>query len=259
MNVLPTTLSVAVILCAGCVTEASRQREALARRDWEMRERAATMAVDSTDGISEVEALAIGIARYRTYRTACGSTSLPLDDGANWKVITYFGVAGLPYEEVIVRKSDGLTSVNQLMHPTKAPEMPSQPTDTTVAHPDFAENRVELGVATTGEVAGHYGNVDIEATSFVSLQKNGAFTMRLRAGSAKTRMEYVASGSWRLEEKGMVIADVTSSAGEHRTVFLRVLRVQGYSLVLQLVERREDPTSTRLGDIPVRTLFFRAD
>lgn len=87
-----------------------------------LEKQAKQITVDAADGISEIEAYRMGKNRFDTYQTACGVVSAPMDLGDSWRVTTCTGVAGIPFEEVHIRKSDGLTTITK----AKLPEIPSQ-------------------------------------------------------------------------------------------------------------------------------------
>lgn len=107
--------SVATLI--GCTTPESRQRDAIIQYRAQLEAEARQTTVDPSDGISEVEAYKIGRDRFDTYRTACGSVSTPVDLGNYWRVTLYFGVAATPVEEILIRKSDGLTTIKKMELP----------------------------------------------------------------------------------------------------------------------------------------------
>jgi hypothetical protein len=92
-------------------------------------EQARTATVDPSDGISEVEAYKIGLDRFRTYHTACGATSLPVDLGNYWRVTTSAGDAGIPVEDILIRKSDGFTTITT----AKLSDPPNKSADSTTS------------------------------------------------------------------------------------------------------------------------------
>ncbi|HUG13203.1 MAG TPA: hypothetical protein VMM36_19455 [Opitutaceae bacterium] len=106
--------ALAIALCGGCQTVADRAAKKRGMHYEQLRELAASTKVDPSDGISEVEAFRIGLNRFRTYRTACGMPSLPKEAAGYWHITIYFGLAGLPVEQVTIRKSDGVITVTDL-------------------------------------------------------------------------------------------------------------------------------------------------
>jgi hypothetical protein len=98
---------------AGCATPETRRREQVARHYRYLEEATRQIVLDSSDGISEVEAYKIGTDRFATYGTSCGITLAPLDEGAYWRITTCVGIAGLPFEEIVIHKSDGTTTIRK--------------------------------------------------------------------------------------------------------------------------------------------------
>jgi hypothetical protein len=88
-----------------CSTAEDRARDALFRHQQFLAAVAPTTVVDPSDGISEVEAYKIGLEHFAAYQTACGTVSVPQDEGANWRV--WISAGGIPVEGVLIRKSDG--------------------------------------------------------------------------------------------------------------------------------------------------------
>jgi len=101
------TLVCAAAVLSGCLSTAERQRNEQARQNQRLYEQAAATVVDASDGISEIEAYAIGIERFRTYQNGCGVTGRPIDEGDKWRVMTCVGIAGVPFEDILIQKSDG--------------------------------------------------------------------------------------------------------------------------------------------------------
>ncbi|HEY4249188.1 MAG TPA: hypothetical protein VGM64_20355 [Lacunisphaera sp.] len=106
------TALVGLTVCAvaGCaVFETSRQTE-LRRHQLLLEEQARTVKVDPSDGISEVEAYKIGLDRLASYRTD-GGVTFPEDRGDCWLLHTAIGYAGIAREDILIRKSDGTTTI----------------------------------------------------------------------------------------------------------------------------------------------------
>jgi hypothetical protein len=97
----------------GCSTPEGRQRSEILRHRQYLEEQAQTITVNASDGISEEEAYKIGRDRFATYRTACGIVTTPADLGDYWRVTTCVGIAGLPFEDILIRKADGLTMIKK--------------------------------------------------------------------------------------------------------------------------------------------------
>jgi hypothetical protein len=112
-------------LVSGCQTAAQRAAHERANRYEDFRARALASVVDASDGISEIEAFRIGLDRFATYGTACGMAFLPEDAGDSWRITTAVGIAGLPREEILIRKRDGATTITDLSAPRKANPPPA--------------------------------------------------------------------------------------------------------------------------------------
>ena len=116
----PILLLAAALL--GCTTPEARQRQEILRHQQYLEEQIHLTKVDLSDGISEVEAYKIGRDRFDTYQTACGVVSTPVDLGDSWRVTTCPGIAGIPFEDILIRKSDGATAITR----AKVPDVPNQ-------------------------------------------------------------------------------------------------------------------------------------
>jgi hypothetical protein len=112
---------------AACTTPESRQRAEISRHRQYLEDQARVITVDATDGISEVEAYKIALDRFNAYRIACGDFSTPVDLGDYWRVTMYSGYAAIPFEEILIRKSDGQTTITKLKFPN-LPDQHPQPT-----------------------------------------------------------------------------------------------------------------------------------
>jgi hypothetical protein len=66
-------------------------------------------AINVHDGVSEFEGKEIAELRIYDLGIVCGSPQLT-DSGEYWRVIVHSGIAGLPQEEMLIRKLDGYTS-----------------------------------------------------------------------------------------------------------------------------------------------------
>lgn len=103
-------------LLAGCATESSRWRESVLEHSEHIHsehisQQARVISVDPSDGISEVEAYRIGTDQFETYNISCGMPDMPKDFGDRWRVTTLVGYAGLPFEHIWIRKSDGFVTI----------------------------------------------------------------------------------------------------------------------------------------------------
>jgi hypothetical protein len=72
-------------------------------------------AIDVRDGVSEFEGKEIAELRSYDLGILCGSSRLT-DSGEYWRIIVHSGIAGLPQEEMLIRKVDGYTSYTVLGH-----------------------------------------------------------------------------------------------------------------------------------------------
>ena len=126
---LATLLVLSTATLVGCTTPEARQRQAILRHYEYLEQQARTITVDPSDGISEEEAYKIGKVRFDTYQTACGTVTMPVDLGDYWRVTTCIGPAATPCEDILIRKSDGLTTIkkaevrrgpNKALHATAA-------------------------------------------------------------------------------------------------------------------------------------------
>jgi hypothetical protein len=106
-------LALSTATLVGCTTPESRQRQEFVRHQQHLEEQAHTITVDPSDGISEEEAYKVGRERFDTYQTACGIVTSPVDLGDYWRVTTCVGYAGVPFEDILIRKSDGLTTTKK--------------------------------------------------------------------------------------------------------------------------------------------------
>lgn len=111
------TVLVLLTALVGCTTPEAYQRHEIVRHRQYLEDQAALITVDPSDGISEVEAYRIGRDRFGTYQTACGVVSTPVDLGNYWRVTTCPGLAGRPFEDILIRKSDGLTTIKKAEMP----------------------------------------------------------------------------------------------------------------------------------------------
>jgi hypothetical protein len=118
---LATSLFLMAAALAGCTTPEARQRQEILRHKQYLEDQIHLTRVDPSDGISEVEAYKIGRDRFDTYRNACGVVSTPVDLGDSWRVTTCPGL-GIPFEDILIRKSDGSTTITR----AKLPDMPNQ-------------------------------------------------------------------------------------------------------------------------------------
>jgi hypothetical protein len=109
-----TLLVLVAMTLIGCATPEAHQRQEILQHRQYLEEQAGLITVDSSDGISEVEAYKIGRDRFDTYQTGCGAVSTPVDLGDCWRVITLVGYAGQPCEELLIRKSDGRTTIKKI-------------------------------------------------------------------------------------------------------------------------------------------------
>jgi hypothetical protein len=114
------TRVISAAMLAACTTPGARQRAEVLKRQKFLEQQARLTTVVAADGISEVEAYKIGRDRFETYGTGCGVVSAPVDLGDYWRVTTQPGFAGVPFEEILIRKSDGETTITK----AKLPEMP---------------------------------------------------------------------------------------------------------------------------------------
>ncbi len=119
-------LITSLVAFSACRSPEAEQRDEISRHRQYLEDQARVVTVSSSDGISEVEAYKIGKDRFDTYHTACGVVSTPVDSGEFWRVTTYTGVAALPVEDILIRKSDGSITVTQVEIP-KAPRQETQP------------------------------------------------------------------------------------------------------------------------------------
>jgi hypothetical protein len=107
-------LSVAMGLLTGCASESAHWRESVLLHSRNVSEQARVIIVDPKDGISEVEAYKIGTDRFETYSISCGMTAMPKDFGERWRVTTLVGIAGEPFEQIWIRKSDGFVTIERV-------------------------------------------------------------------------------------------------------------------------------------------------
>ena len=101
-------------ILVGCSTPETRQQQEVLQHRQHLEDQARTIKVNSSDGISEEEAYKIGRDRFDTYHTACGIVETPIDMGEYWSVTTCVGIIGVPFESILIRKSDGLTTMEKL-------------------------------------------------------------------------------------------------------------------------------------------------
>jgi len=119
---LATLLVLSAATLVGCSTPEARQRQEVLLHRQHLEERARIITVDSSDGVSEEEAYKIGKERFDTYQTRCGIVAAPIDSGDYWRVLTYVGPFGMPFEDILIRKSDGSTTITR----ARLPEVPNQ-------------------------------------------------------------------------------------------------------------------------------------
>ena len=116
---LAALLILSILAIVGCTMPEARQRDEILRHQKYLEEQARLTTVDPSDGISEVEAYKIGKERFDTYHTACGAVSTPVDTGEYWRVTTCVGYAGLPCEDILIRKSDGSITITKAKLPSE--------------------------------------------------------------------------------------------------------------------------------------------
>ena len=109
---------------AGCTTPEARQRQEILRHQQYLDGQAHTITVDPSDGISEGEAYKIGRDRFNTYQNACGVVATPVDLGDYWCVMTYVSITVEPFEDILIRKSDGLTTITKAKFPEVVSKRP---------------------------------------------------------------------------------------------------------------------------------------
>ena len=114
------TCIISAALLVACTTPEARQRAEVLKHQQYLERQARLTTVDARDGISEVEAYKIGRSHFDTYGTACGVVSTPVDLGDYWSVTTFPGFAGIAFEDILIRKSDGETLITK----TKGGETP---------------------------------------------------------------------------------------------------------------------------------------
>jgi hypothetical protein len=122
---LATLFVFATVTFVGCSTPEGRRRSEILQHRQYLEEQAQTITVNTSDGISEVEAYKIGRDRFDTYRSSCGIVTTPADLGDYWRVTTCVGYAGMPFEDILIRKADGSTTIKKadVEHvPNKPPE-----------------------------------------------------------------------------------------------------------------------------------------
>lgn len=112
-----TLLVLAAMTLIGCTTPEAHQRQAILQHRRYLEEQARLVTVNPSSGISEVDAYKIGRDRFNTYGTACGAVSTPVDLGDFWRVTTYVGYGSQPCEELLIRKSNGITTIRRLEVP----------------------------------------------------------------------------------------------------------------------------------------------
>jgi hypothetical protein len=98
-------------LVSGCSSPAKIERARILDHRQQLEAQAATVVVDASDGISEVEAYRIARDHFRSKLSACGAVGLPREEEAAWRVPIFEGFAGRHTQDVTVRKSDGSFSV----------------------------------------------------------------------------------------------------------------------------------------------------
>jgi hypothetical protein len=108
-------LSVATLI-AGCATQqhAEHPDQELIRHFNQLDAEAATTLIDSSDGITEVEAYKIANNYLNNNVGACGAVGLPQDDGLIWRVPVLTGVGGIHTVDLIISKTDGSNTVEYL-------------------------------------------------------------------------------------------------------------------------------------------------
>jgi hypothetical protein len=103
----------------GCTTPEKRQQQESLRHQQYLEDQIHIITVDPSDGISEAEAYKIGRERFHIYQTACGIVAVPVDLGDYWRVTTCPGLVGIPFEDILIRKSDGSTTITRAKLPEK--------------------------------------------------------------------------------------------------------------------------------------------
>jgi hypothetical protein len=137
-KITPIVAGVGLLLFGACTTAKDRGRDAVFQHQQYLDEAARTTVVDASDGISEIEAYKIGLQHFGSHRVSCGYVSIPKDEGDSWRVVVYIGLAPLPVEELLIRKSDGFTTDlmgNKRSEPNKALEPTPTAVMPAVAHP----------------------------------------------------------------------------------------------------------------------------
>jgi hypothetical protein len=128
---LATLLVLSAATLVGCTTPESRQRQEILQHKIHLEEQVHTIMVDPSDGISEEEAYKIGRERFDTYRIGCGIVTIPADLGDYWRVTTCVGYVGMPFEDILIRKSDGLTTIKK----ADVQRVPNKALESTAAAP----------------------------------------------------------------------------------------------------------------------------
>ena len=109
----------------GCHTSFDRAAQERGKKYEEVRALAASIIIDPSDGISEVEAFRIGLDRFAVLGSACGMPSFPEDVGDAWHITVYIGDVPTPTEHIEIRKKDGeviITEPRGKKEPNQSPE-----------------------------------------------------------------------------------------------------------------------------------------
>lgn len=98
-------------LFGGCSSPKKIERAKRIRHFQQLESQASTVIVDTSDGVSKVEAYKVALDYFKSRKSACGAVGLPQEEEALWRVPIFHGVAGLHTEDVIVSKRDGSRTI----------------------------------------------------------------------------------------------------------------------------------------------------
>jgi hypothetical protein len=94
-----------------------RYTEAESQAYWikleQIREEAHARGLDLTDGVSQAEAFRIAEDHIKRTGEACYSIQIPEERSGSWWVSIAVGIAGLPFHELEIRRSDGFVAVRE--------------------------------------------------------------------------------------------------------------------------------------------------